>query len=305
MNIDVLRSFVAVAELGSLNKAAERLRVSQSTLTRQMQGLEHELGGKLVERSHAGVALTAAGHTLFDGARPLLERLDALVGETRRRARGQSGSLRLGYLMSAAAEFLTPALAEVRRQHPEVKVKLFDLAPGEQCAALRRGELDAAIIGNPDASLSREFFLKRIASLPVAVAMPETHPLSERREIALAELRNEMFVGAKDEDMPGYNRWLIQLCRRARFRPRFVENADGLFHALSLLVAENAVTLLPAPATNSSPGVVFRPLRERAARWDLVIAWQRGKTTDAVLVLVQALTRNGGRGRTAAAKSPA
>src|SRR5207248_283405 len=110
VNIEVLRSFIAVLEAGSLNKAAEQMRVSQSTLTRQMQGLEQEIGGKLFERSQAGVALTAAGHTLFDGVQPLLAKFEATIAATRKRARGQSSSLRLGYLMSAATEFLNPAL---------------------------------------------------------------------------------------------------------------------------------------------------------------------------------------------------
>ncbi len=114
MNIEVLRSFITVLEAGSLNKAAERMRVSQSTVTRQMQNLEQEIGGKLFERRQAGVALTAAGHTLFNSIQPLLGKLDAAIAEASKRARGQSASLRIGYLMSSATEFLTPALSQVR-----------------------------------------------------------------------------------------------------------------------------------------------------------------------------------------------
>ena len=65
MNLDLLRSFFAIAEFGSMSKAAEQLHVSQSTLTRQMQTLETEVGGQLMERGHSGVALTAAGHALL------------------------------------------------------------------------------------------------------------------------------------------------------------------------------------------------------------------------------------------------
>lgn len=295
VNIDVLRSFIAVVESGSLNKTAERMRVSQSTLTRQMQALEHEVGGRLFERSHAGVALTAAGHTLFDSMGPLLARFDAAVAEARTRARGQSASLRIGYLMSAAREYLNPALARVRSLHPEVKVKLVDMSPGEQIAALRAGALDVALVGNADASLAREFFVKRIASLPVVVAMPEKHPLAEQPAVELADLRREVFVGAKEADLPGYKPWVVQLCRRARFRPRFVEDADSLTHSLSLLVLENAVAVLPTLASRlEAPGVVFRPLADRAAKWDLLVAWQRGKTPDAVLALVHALAKKEG-----------
>ena len=292
MNLDYLNSFVAIAESGSLSKTAERFRVSQSTLTRQVQALEQEIGGRLFERSHSGVALTAAGQTLFNRLTPLLEKFEAAVAEARKRARGQSGSLRIGYLMSAAAEYLNPALKDVRAHHPEVKVKLIDMSPGEQIAALRRGELDIGIVGNADASLAREFYVKLIASLPVAVALPEEHSLARHESIALADLRREVFVGAKEEDIPGYNLWVVQLCRRARFRPKFVENADSLTHALSLLVAENAVTFVPALTGRlRAPGVTYRPLDERTARWHLLVAWQRGPMTTPVRALVDALSR--------------
>jgi DNA-binding transcriptional LysR family regulator len=128
--------------------------------------------------------------------------------------------------------------------------------------------------------------------LPVVVALPETHPLAAKEDIALADLRHEVFVGANPEDIPGFNSWIIQLCRRARFRPKIVENADGLTHTLSLLVAENAVTLLPGLVTKFRvPGVTFRPLSSPAVKWDLQVAWQRGKIAEPVRELVNSLTK--------------
>ena len=293
MNLDLLRSFFAISEFGSLSKAAEQLHVSQSTLTRQMQTLETEIGGQLLERGHSGVALTAAGHSLLEGMRPVVARADIIISEARKLARGQSASVRIGYLMSAASEYLNPALAKFRRSHPETKIHLLDLSPGRQIEALRRGELDVLVLGNINAAISREFFVRRITTFPVVVALPEAHALAEQHEVALGDLRKEMFVGANPDDIPGFNNWIIQLCRRAGFRPKIVENASGLTHTLSLLVAENAVTLLPALVQGFKvPGVTFRPLRGAAVKWDLQVAWHRGKITEPVRDLVNLLTRN-------------
>lgn len=292
VNLDLLRSFFAISEFGSMSQAAELLHVSQSTLTRQMQTLETEIGGRLLERDHRGVALTAAGHALLEGMRPIVARADIVVSETRKLARGQSASVRIGYLMSAASEFLNPALAALRRSHPQTKVHLIDLSPGQQIAALRRGELDVLVLGNINAAVSREFFVRRMATFPVVVALPETHALAGEQEIALADLRAEVFVGAEPADIPGFNNWIIQLCRRGGFRPKIVENASGLTHTLSLLVAENAVTLLPALVQGFKvPGVTFRPLRGAAVKWELQVAWQRGKITEPVRRLVDLLTK--------------
>ncbi len=292
MNLDLLRSLFAIAEFGSLSRAAEQLHVAQSTLTRQMQTLEAEIGGQLLARGHSGVALTAAGHVLLEGMRPVVAKADIVVAEARNLARGRSASVRIGYLMSAAGGYLTPALAAVRRSHPETKFHLVDLSPGDQIAALRRGELDVAVLGNLNAAIAREFFVRRIATFPVLVALPDTHPLADGDDIALASLRREMFVGATPDDIPGFNPWLVQICRRAGFRPKIVENASGLAHTLTLLVAENAVTLLPALVQGFKvPGVTFRPLRGAPVKWELQVAWHRGKITEPVRELVNALTR--------------
>lgn len=292
MNLDLLRSFFAISEFGSLSKAAEQLHVSQSTLTRQVQALETEIGGQLLERGHSGVALTAAGHALLEGMRPVVARADIVVSETRKLARGQSASLRIGYLMSAAGEYLNPALAALRRSHPQTKVHLVDLSPGDQIEALRRGELDVVVLGNINAAIAREFYVRRIATLPVVVALPDAHSLAAQDEIALVDLRREIFVGANPDDIPGFNHWIVQLCRRAGFRPKIVENANSLTHTLSLLVAEHAVTLLPGLVSKFKvPGVTFRPLRGPAVKWDLQVAWQRGKIAEPVRELVRLLTK--------------
>ncbi len=275
-----------------MSKAAEQLHVSQSTLTRQMQSLETEIGGSLLDRNHRGVALTAAGHALRESMGPVVARADIVLAEVRKLARGQSASVRVGYLMSAAGEYLNPALAALRRSHPETKVHLVNLPPGAQIEALRRGELDMIILGNLNAAIAREFFVRRIATFPVVVALPETHALAARDELALTDLRNEAFVGASPDDIPTFNNWITQICRRARFRPKIIENASSLTHTLSLLVAENAVTLLPSLITERKiAGVTFRPLRGSSIKWELQAAWQRGKITEPVRELVNLLTK--------------
>jgi DNA-binding transcriptional LysR family regulator len=135
-----LRAFLVALEEGSLNRAAVRLRMSQSALSRQMQVLENEIGGALLERTPVGIRPTDAGYALATSLPRVLADYDAALDEARRLARGQRELIRLGYLGSAAQAFLDPALSALRRTHPEVKVKLLDLSPGEQIVALRKGE---------------------------------------------------------------------------------------------------------------------------------------------------------------------
>ncbi len=113
--IDRIRALLTVIEEGSVNRAAVRLRITQPALSRQMQALENEIGGKLLERETSGVKPTGLGHALVKSMRPLVESYDAALAELRRQARGERSELRVGYLISAAQSVLTPALARLRK----------------------------------------------------------------------------------------------------------------------------------------------------------------------------------------------
>jgi DNA-binding transcriptional LysR family regulator len=178
-----------------------------------------------------------------------------------------------------------------------VKVTMRDLSPGEQIAALREGTIDAGLIGQAGELLAKEFYVKTLAVLPVWVAMAEENPLAKAKAVKLAELKREVFVGALEEDVPGHNRWVSHVCKRAGFRARFVQDADSLTHGLSLVVTEGAVSLLPGYVQRQPvPGVVFRELRDTTATWPLMVAWQRGKTPAALKTLLEALAKAGAEG---------
>src|SRR5882762_9257628 len=145
--IEKLRLFQVILEEGSLRRAAERLHISQSAITRQIQLLEHDLGGRVLERTSSGVRPTSGGHALAEKAKTLLADYDSVMAEVRRLVRGESDRLRIGYIASAVQEYLAPALAVLRRTYPKVKIKMLDQTPAEIVAALRQGEIDLALTG--------------------------------------------------------------------------------------------------------------------------------------------------------------
>jgi DNA-binding transcriptional LysR family regulator len=255
-----------------------------------MQALEAEIGGPLLERTTAGVRATDAGYALAVSLPPVLAGYDAAIAEARRLARGQRDLIRVGYLGSAAQIFLDPALSALRRSHPEVKIKLLDLSPGEQIAVLRKGEIDLALIGQEGALLSNEFYIRKLTTLPVVAVMPADHPLASRKRISLKELRGERFISSPEEDLPGRDRWITQLCRRAGFRPRFVQDAASVSNMFTLVGSEGAVTLVPA-YLKSFPvaGIAMVQLSDPKATWDFLIVWQRGRIAKSLRALLDGL----------------
>lgn len=291
MNLDLLRTFFAVLDAGSLNKAAERMHLSQSTLTRQIQSLEHLVGGQLLERTSSGVVPTATGEELREEMLPLLDRFDQALRRVRGFARGERDLLRLGYVASAAAAFLNPALAAFRSAHPQVRVQLLDLSPGEQIVALRENRIDIALIGHAGVYLTREFYTRRLASVGVVVALSDSSKLAKKKRLQVADLREQQFAGAPDADMPGHNQWVTQICRRAGFRPHFVIDCDSLTHGFASVVNEDAIMLVPEYLSSTAiPGIAFRPLNDSEVCWEIYVAWQRGKIADPLKQLLEKLT---------------
>ena len=286
-----LRAFFVVIEEGSLSRAAARLHQSQSALTRQMQALEDEVGGRLFERTHAGVSLTGAGHIMADTMRPVVAAYERGMAEVSQLLKhGERKTLRIGYLPSAAPVYLDPALAALRRTHPQVKVVLHDLFPGEQIDRLRRGEIDVALVGQEGRIADREFYTHKLAALPLVVILPTDHPLAARPSVRLAELRGERFVRTPEKQLPGRDRWVTQLCQASGFRPKFGSTAADLSHALSLVASEGLVLLAPAFLRGyPTGGVTMVPLAEPTARWDMLVVWQRGQTAGALRALLDAL----------------
>ena len=288
--IDRIRALLTVIEEGSVNRASLRLRITQPALSRQMKALENEIGGRLLERETSGVKPTGLGYALVKAMAPLVESYDSEMADLRRQARGERSELRVGYLGSAAQSFLTPALAILRKTHPAARLKLHDLSPREQIAALRSGELDIALIGQEGVVAAKEFHSAKLCSLGVCAALPDSDRLATKKGIALKELKDRDFIGIDEAEMPGRNRWMAELCKAATFKPRFIAIVDGLTNVLSHVVSESAVTLMPAYfAKSSHPGVTFVPISDPKARWEFIVLWQRGHASAAARALVSAL----------------
>lgn len=292
--LEKLRLFLVVLEEGSLRRAAERVHISQSAITRQLQLLEHDLGGRVLERTSAGVRPTNGGHALAQKAKTLLTDYDSTMAEVRRLVRGESDRLRIGYVASAVQEYLGPALAALRRTHPRVKVKMLDLTPAEQIIALRRGEIDLALTADGTDLLSRDFYTHKLATVTSLVALPVDHPLASQKRVSISELKGESFVSAPDSVAPGYNQKVIQFCRRfGKFRPRFISigSATSLAEGLVMAANEGAISLNAVFISHLNiPNVVMVPIADSGATWDLFVVWQRGKVGGPLRALLSALS---------------
>jgi len=153
LNLDRLRTLLAVADLGSFAAAAKALHLAPPTVTLHVAQLEDRLGARLLHRAPAGVTATSTGSLLMDKARRLLAEADDLLQTVQRQVDARGGRVRLGASTGALAHLLPQALAALAAQHPEIDVQVAVLTSEEALARLAAGSLDIGIVALPQPAL--------------------------------------------------------------------------------------------------------------------------------------------------------
>lgn len=190
MELRHLRYFVAVAEEENFHRAAEKLHVSQSPLSRQVQQLEEEIGVELFAPSGRGVKLTLAGRLLLERAKAILASVDVAVGEAREAMEGRIGTITIGFEPgSGYLGLLSTLVAKLRKRQPRVLVKLLPMIGTEQWEGLRVGAIDLGY-GNevPDDASLRSVVLSRTR---LGIRLPKEHRLAKKATLRVEDLANE------------------------------------------------------------------------------------------------------------------
>jgi len=193
MELRHLRYFVAVAEEEHVGRAAERLHVSPSPLSRQIRQLEGELGVELFQRQGRGVRLTRAGTAYLARARELLDAVERAAKEAQAISRGAQGRLSLAFNDTRAyAQLLPEVILGLRALHPKVAVDVSPLGSQAQLEALRAGSLDAGF--GHQAPAEPGLRAEPLYTERILLALPVDHPLAHRKAITVAMLKDEPFV---------------------------------------------------------------------------------------------------------------
>jgi len=290
-----LRYFQALAEELHFTRAADRMHVVQSALSRQIAALEQELGVRLFDRTSRGVRLTVAGRALKERVAAILPSLDQALDMTRLTASGEVGRVEIGFIAAAMWSVLPAILQEHRRRHPHVLFRLRELPmAGEQLESLLDGSLDVVFV-RPFARFRTVAFLPLFREQLVA-ALPVGHRLAAGERIDLAELADERFILMSRTAYPDAHDLFSQACLSAGFSPTILDEGDSP-NAMYLVAAGLGVALAPASAVRSGlPGIAFRPFKHPTPEVELAAAYRKGNPSTTLAALLQTAADVAARG---------
>jgi DNA-binding transcriptional LysR family regulator len=254
-----LRYFLAVADELHFGRAAARLHIAQPPLSQQIRRLEEEIGYPLFARSSRSVKLTPAGEVLLDRARRTLLRVTDDLEAVRSIARGEAGTLTIGFVGSAMPTALPSVLGSYRRRYPKVRLRLREHNTATLVEAIREGSIDTGFARDTDPAEDQH--IEPMILEPYVAVVPKHHPLARRQVIPVKSLRDEPFVFFARA--MGNHAWekTMRVCEEQGFRPNVVQEAPQWLTTLRLVGAGLGVTLAPASVEKiHDPDVVCRRL---------------------------------------------
>jgi DNA-binding transcriptional LysR family regulator len=292
MELRHLRYFVAVAEELSFTRAARKLHIAQPPLSQQVRALEEELGARLLDRTHHRVELTAAGTQFLNDARIILAQAEEAVQKAQRTARGEEGTLRLGFVTTAMYEDTVPRLIrDFQNRYPAVALRLEQLSSVEQVQALLGKALDAGFIRTPIDE--PRLVLRTITRESLVLALPAGHRLAQLARVQLRSLASERWVVTSRDKTAGFYQKTLELCERAGFKPNVAVEVGEIPTAVGLVAAGFGVSLVPAAATRSRHrSVVYVPLASPHATSEVCLAYLRDSTSPVLSHFVKLIGRS-------------
>ncbi|WP_163511666.1 LysR family transcriptional regulator [Fodinicola acaciae] len=251
MQIESLEVFCVVARQGSITRAAETLRYTQSAVSRQIVALETQAGARLFDRLPRGVALTEQGRALLPHAEAIVERMTIARRELAAVGEVGAGRVRIGAFPTAVAALVPRAMAAFREAHPGVALSLVEGITPRLLDRLAAGDADLAVVSAvPDQPLDADRFdLHHLLDERMLVAVPRDHRLAARKTVRLVELADDAFVVGR----PAPGDTLLRASRAPGFAPRIDLVAAEWTGKLGCVAAGLGVALVPALAVRIAP----------------------------------------------------
>lgn len=261
MELRDLRAFVTLGDLLHFGHAADRLHLTQSALSKQIQRLESSIGGALFERNASYTRLTPMGRDLHDEARMLLDGFGRFSDRARQAAQGVLGTLRIAFGVSSNSIALR-AISQFRETRPDIRVELFEMSARPQIQAMRDGALDVGFCRLPAP--------EGWPTLPVVQAsLVALLPHNYRENISLEELVRLPLATIARARAPAFHDHMMNYFAQKRLRVQTLQTVNEFSTAMTLAEAGVAWAIVPSSTALQRVDARLKPFDDECAQWQI------------------------------------
>lgn len=300
MELRHLRYFVAVADELSFTRGAEKLRIAQPSLTRQIRDLEDELGVRLLNRTKKKVSLTKEGEFFLGRAKRLLGFSVEMVQSVHQFDHKTSHTVNIGYVSNPFHRVLPASLTAFEKQFPDISINLFGMGSDDQVSAVKDGKLDVGFVGLVEPGEDSDLETLLVASYKGVALLPKTNSHGKKPVVQLKDLAKTSFITLSESSYPGYGRWLNGTCQRVGIQPRILQVVESDSALIQAIRSGLGIALLPdqikdVPLDNVVIKNVTPPIL-----FPSTIVWKKNSPAPGLKAYLQTVTNLGyGRALTA------
>lgn len=290
IDLRLLRYFVAVAEEGNFNRAAERLHIAQPPLSRAIQQLEAEIGALLLDRAKRPLRLTDVGRLLHAQAIQLIARTHDVEAMVKAAAASGQRRLVIGFVASTIYARLPELIRAFRNAAENVELVMVESSTLEQIAALKEGRIDIGFgrIRFDDPAVRRIV----LRDEKLIAAFPAGHRLADGEgPVSLRDLADEPQIIYPRAPRPSYADQVISLFRDHAIEPRIVHETRELQIAIGLVAAQEGMAIVPESVRRArSHDVAFRDLAEPATS-PIILSHREGDRSHELTLMAATIAR--------------
>jgi DNA-binding transcriptional LysR family regulator len=289
MELRHLRYFTAIVQWKGYRQASRHLYIAQPSISQAVADLEGELGIKLFAREGRVAKLTPEGQVFYEEALKTLAQAERSITTAQRAAKGEIGTLGIGFMGFTACLFLPDLIRKYKARHPGVAMRLVEDVPGGQDIAFDRGEIDIAFTRPLSADRRAHYDTRLLFSEPLVAALCKSRKVRAKR-IRIADLARERFIVFQRSSSPAVFDTIVRACNDNGFSPRLQDELNNMNSVLATVEAGEGVAIIPASARNlRADNVSFFRLQPDDVRIDFVAAWQKREPSVPLKLFLQLL----------------
>ena len=282
-----LRQFVAVAEAGSVGKAARQLHMAQPPLSVHIRNLEAQVGAPLFRRERDGMRLTDAGSALYVRAREALALANDGLEAARAVGAGRRGRLSVGYMFSLGYAVLPRLLPALRRSLPGVELQFVEMSALTCETHIVDRRVTIGLCMPPP--VQADLVSAHVGREPLRLAVPSGSALARLASVPVARLQGRPLIGLPTFRNDAEHSMVASMLRRHGVTMPVVERVETVHAALALVLAGEGLAVVPACAGAGAPrGVVLRPFRDSQEGFDVAACWRRDLVSPLIEPFVEA-----------------